>query len=94
MNSGEGFVGKNYLRAWPVDELIQSNEHYSVDEAAPGLFLFGSNGGGEAFAFDTRSSPPPIVVAPFIGMEWNAAITLAPDFRSFLQHLYQSEDLF
>jgi hypothetical protein len=94
MNGGEGFVGKNYLRAWTVEELIQSNKDYGVDEAAPGLFLFGSNGGGEAFAFDTRSFPPPIVVIPFIGMEWDAAIPLAPDFASFLQHLYRSEDLF
>jgi hypothetical protein len=92
MDGGEGFIGKNFLRAWPVDELIQSNE--GVDERAPGLFLFGSNGAGEAFAFDTRSSPPPIVVVPFIGMEWDAAITLAPDFGAFLQHLYWSEDLF
>jgi hypothetical protein len=58
MNGGEGFIGENYLRAWPVEDLIQSNKDYRVDEAAPGLFLFGSSGGGEAFAFDTRSAPP------------------------------------
>jgi hypothetical protein len=94
MNGGEGFVGKNYLRAWPVEDLIKSNKDYHVDEAAPGLFLFGSNGGGEAYAFDTRSAPPPVVVAPYVGMDWDAAITIAPDFCSFLQHLYRSEDLF
>jgi SMI1 / KNR4 family (SUKH-1) len=93
MNDGEGFVGENYLRAWPVEDLIQSNEEWQVDEAAPGLFLFGSNGGGEMFAFDTRSDPPPIVVVPSIlGLE--DAIVIAPTFNSFLQHLYQSEDLF
>ena len=57
MNGGEGFIGENYLMAWPVQDLVQSNKDYLVEEAAPELFLFGSNGGGEAFAFDTRSSP-------------------------------------
>src|ERR1700682_2950662 len=65
-NGGEGFVGRNYLRAWPIEDLIQFNSEYHVDEAAPGFFLFGSSGGGEAFAFDTRSVPPPIVAVPFI----------------------------
>ena len=44
MNDGEGFVGRNYLRAWPVEDLIQFNKDYLVDEAAPELFLFGSSG--------------------------------------------------
>jgi hypothetical protein len=66
MNGGEGFIGENYLRVWPIEDLIQNNKNYHVDEVAPELFLFGSSGGGEAFAFGTRSSPPPIVAVPFI----------------------------
>jgi SMI1 / KNR4 family (SUKH-1) len=93
MNGGEGFIGENYLRAWAVEELIQSNNDYNVKESAPGLFLFGSNGGGEAFAFDARSSPPPIVAVPFI-LDLEDAIFLAPSFDAFLQHLYRSESLF
>ena len=94
MNGGEGFIGQNYLMAWPIEDLIQSNEDYLVHEAAPELFLFGSSGGGEAFAFDTRSSPPPIVAVPFIVISLKDAIVLAPDFNAFLQHLYRSESLF
>jgi hypothetical protein len=94
MNGGEGFIGENYLMAWPVEDLIQFNKEYLVDEAAPELFLSGSSGGGEAFAFDTRSSPPPIVAVPFIVISLEDAIMLAPDFDGFLQHLYRSESLF
>ena len=94
MNGGEGFVGKNYMRAWPVEDLIQFNKDYLVDEAAPELFLFGSSRGGEAFAFDTRSSPPPIVAVPFIIISLEDAIVIASNFNSFLQHLCQSESLF
>jgi hypothetical protein len=93
MNGGEGFVGKNFLRAWPIEDLIPFNKDYFFDEAAPELFLFGSSGGGEAFAFDTRSSPPSIVAVPFIGC-LEDAIVIAPNFTALLQHLYESEDLF
>jgi SMI1 / KNR4 family (SUKH-1) len=93
MNGGEGFIGENYLRAWPIEDLIQNNKDYDVEDGAPGLFLFGSNGGGEAFAFDTRSALPPIVAVPFI-LDLDDAILIAPNFDLFLQHLYQSESLF
>jgi hypothetical protein len=93
MNGGEGFVGKSFFRAWPVEDLIEANSDLFVDEGAPGLFVFGSSGGGEAFAFDTRTSPPPIVAVPFI-VSLEDAIVIAPDFSSFLQHLYRSESLF
>src|ERR1700733_13032938 len=52
MNGGEGFVGRNYLKAWSVEDLILYNKDYHVEERAPGLFLFGSSGCGEAFGFD------------------------------------------
>jgi hypothetical protein len=93
MNGGEGFVGKNYLMAWPIEDLIQFNKDYFVDVMAPELFLFGSNGGGETFAFDTRSSPPSVVAVPSI-VYLEDAIVLAPNFNEFLQHLYRSEGLF
>jgi hypothetical protein len=92
MNGGEGFVGRNYLMAWPVEGLIQFNKELFVHVAAPVLFLFGSSGGGEEFAFDTRSSPPLIVAVPSI-VYFEDAITIAQDFNSFLQHLYQSDNL-
>jgi hypothetical protein len=91
-NGGEGFVGKNYLMAWRVEKLLDHNKAYMVDEFVPDLFLFGSNGGGEAFAFDTRSTPVSIVMVPFI-LSLTDAITLAPSFDLFLQLLYRADSL-
>lgn len=68
-NGGEGFIGSEYLILWKAEELEQFNREYEVEIYAPGLFLFGSNGGGEGFGFDTRNAPYKIVQVPFIGMD-------------------------
>ena len=94
MDGGEGFIGKHYLMLWSVERFIEMNTGTYFAEAAPGLLVFGSDGGGEAFSFDSRSDPPPIVVAPYVGMDWNTAKMIAPNFDSFLQFLYRSDDLF
>jgi hypothetical protein len=69
MNGGEGFVGISYLRFYPVERVAPLNQAYAVEEFAPGMLVFASSGGGEAFAFDTRTTPPPIVQIPFIPMD-------------------------
>lgn len=94
MDGGEGFIGDHHLMLWSIERFVEMNTGTYFAEAAPGLIVIGSDGGGEAFAFDTRSAPPPIVMAPYVGMEWDVAIVLAPDFNSFLPLLYRSDDLF
>ncbi|MCW1246535.1 SMI1/KNR4 family protein [Pseudomonas sp. SAICEU22] len=52
---------------------------------APGLFVFGSDGGGQLFAFDLRGSEPwPIVT--FDGVDLDGSIaTVASSFTEFLK---------
>jgi hypothetical protein len=90
VNGGEGFVGNAYVILWRVEELLEMNRAYQVAEYAPGLFLFGSDGGGEAFAFDIRSDAKPIVSVPFVGMDLNLARPVARDFKTFLEELFKS----
>ena len=56
-----------------------------VDKLAPGLLLFGSDGGGEAFAFDARRVPMRVVSVPFIGMALADAHELGSSFSAFIQ---------
>ena len=84
---GEGFIGKQYLRLWHAHELIPFNREYQVQEYAPGLLLFGSNGGGEGFAFDLRKQCRDIVMVPFIGMELKHAKSISQTFTDFLKRL-------
>jgi hypothetical protein len=90
-NGGEGFIGSNaYVMLWKVDELKRLNEAYEAQKYAPGLLLFGPDGGGEAFAFDMRSEPAPIVSVPFVGMSLDVAQHLASSFESFLENQFKS----
>jgi hypothetical protein len=70
---------------WRATELAEFNRSYQVPIYCPGFFGIGSSGGGEMFALDMRGPQPwPIVHIPFIGMEPDAALLIAPDFRSFV----------
>ena len=91
-NGGEGFVGnESYVILWKLNDLLDLNESYDVQEYAPGLLLFGSDGGGEAFAFNTTEKPWGIVQVPFVGMELKYAEVLAIDFVEFLRYLYNAD---
>jgi hypothetical protein len=87
-NGGEGFIGANaYLILWRLCDLTEMNRCYQVAEYAPGLFIFGSDGGGEAYAFDTRNSTMPIMSVPFVGMDLGLARPVAITFDDFLDVL-------
>lgn len=87
-NGGEGFIGPNgYVIFWKLGDLMEMNKAYQVPEFAPGLFIFGSDGGGEAYAFDVRTTAMPIVSVPFVGMDLNLARVIAPTFNEFLEVL-------
>jgi len=87
-DGGEGFIGRSYLVLWKIEELILMNHAYHVAEFVPDIILFGSNGGGEAFGFDTRSEVCAIVSVPFVAMEIENAKVLASDFEGFLSTLF------
>lgn len=87
-DGGEGFIGPNaYVILWRLAELSEMNLAYEVDQYVPGLFFFGSDGGGEAFAFDRRTKEMSIVSVPFVGMELDLAQPIATTFGEFFNVL-------
>nr|WP_246675264.1 hypothetical protein [Mesorhizobium sp. B2-3-4] len=64
------------------------NREYQVEKYAPGILLFASNGGGEAYGFDTHEVAMPIVRISF--MERQSAETIARDLTDLFATL---EDL-
>jgi len=83
-NGGEGFIGDSYIIFFKAEELVDFNREYEVEKYAPGILLFASNGGGEAYGFDTDDVEMPIVRIPFIFMERQSAETIARDLADLL----------
>jgi hypothetical protein len=87
-NGGEGplAVTPGWFVIWPAEEVLESNQGYKVDKELPGFFGFGSNGGGELLAFDTRSPQPwKIVIVPFIPLQERYALVVAESFEQFVK---------
>jgi hypothetical protein len=81
---GELPVQPFWFQIWPSDKVVEYNKGYEVKDNLPGFFGFGSSGGGELLAFDTRQGKPwKIVAVPFIPMEAEEAILVGEDFLSF-----------
>lgn len=88
-NGADGPVGQTgYVSLWAIDELSELNSGYRVAEFAPGLLLFGSDGGDEAFAFDLRDPAMPIVEVPFVGMSLDEARRLATTFTAMFTSVW------
>jgi hypothetical protein len=92
LSSIDGLVGRygedrRYVDLWPGSDLLARNRDYMVDEFAPGLLIFGSDGGDTAFAFDMRRLPWRVVQVPFVGMGTDETRPLAPSFGDFLRDL-------
>ncbi|WP_343303373.1 SMI1/KNR4 family protein [Chitinophaga niabensis] len=82
-NGGEGTIGKDgYVCFWPLEELIQINEDYAVNEFAPELFFIGTNLGGTAYGIRKRSGA--FIETEFVGMSDEAAIVHGQSFAEFL----------
>jgi hypothetical protein len=84
-NGGEGWVGEEcYVILWRLEEILETNKACELDEYLPGVLGFGSDGGGETFAFDMRTREMPVVAVPLIGMDPENVLPIAPNFYSFL----------
>lgn len=79
-DGGSGFLGPYYFTFWKVSELGQFNLEYEVQKYAPGIILFGSDGGGEGFGFNTNDPAIPVVVIPLVGLALESAIKVADRF--------------
>ncbi len=84
-NGAEGPVGaEGYLQLWRLEELIELNREYQVEQFASGLLLFGSDGGGEAYGFLNRDGSVQIVGVPFVPLDIAQARFLGDSFEAFL----------
>jgi len=76
---------KKNIVLWPLTDLMQFNTDYKVDIYAPGFFIFGSDGGGMAYAIEKDTGF--IFEMPFIGMSKEEALFISEIFDGFIETL-------
>ena len=86
-NGGEGFVGGDrlYVQIDPIEEMMDVELQETLARDRPGLVVFGSDGAGEAFAFDTRGDEFTIVMFPWIGLDEEEVLPQGRTFTEFLR---------
>lgn len=82
---GAGRIGSGgHLILWDVSELETINDEYCVEEFMTGIFLIGSDGGGDAYGVNTRGE---YITVPFIGMCNEDAVVIADTFDGFIAYI-------
>jgi hypothetical protein len=88
-DGGDAEFGQSWVVLWRVGDLLERNEGYRVAEFAPGFTFFGSDGAGEAYAWDWRPTRRALyVVIPFISPDPEAAVPCGDTFEEFLSVLH------
>jgi hypothetical protein len=92
-NGGAGFIGEHYVHLWSVEDLARNNREYMAETLCPGHVMFGSDGGGESYCFDTRTQPFRVVMIPFIGGAEDE-LPVAASFDALIDRLANGPELF
>ena len=91
-NGLEGEIGEiSYLVIWSIDEIIELNEEYEVEEYMPNLIYFGSDGGDMAYAFDKENNME-IIEIPFDSIHIEDKELLGKNFEEFIQNLFERKE--
>lgn len=90
-NGAEGWIGSSYLALWPIEEIASTTRNTGFAKFDPGVFLIGSDGAGEAYAFDTRSEELSIVEVPYVG-NGKQEVLCGHTFTEFLEFIYNRWD--
>jgi len=85
INKTEMNINNECLIIWPLADMVRLNKEYQADEYVPEFFIFGSDGGSEAYAIEKTTGC--IYQIPFIGMSKEDAILKFKDFSELLDNI-------
>ncbi len=92
-NGGEGEIGENYISFWRCEDIVQLNKDYGIDKYLTKDFIsFGTDGGGECYAFDYRDLRNPKIVKCALGdLNINELREIAKTYTEFVEILKHQE---
>ena len=87
-NGIEGWINEHsFLVLYSLEELDSVNKAACTDEVVPGMVIFGGDGGGMTYGFDTRCTPAKIVEVPDETLSWDEIWRVWDSFDEFLEEL-------
>ena len=95
-NGGEGFASSSpfYFVLFSTEELVSFiDEIEEIRECFPDFIFFGTSGGSDWIAFDTRTGPPFKIISTEVVGWPEYAIECAADFEAFLQSIGRRRDV-
>jgi hypothetical protein len=91
----EGFIGKEYLQLWDIDELLETNRDYGIFQNLPKTLAIGGNGNGEFIAIESADQGNyRVVLSPFIDLNSQSHIEVGTSFTNFLNRLDNGHEWF
>jgi len=84
-DGAHGEIGEQHLILYSAEQFVFSNETYK--KLNKDLVVFGSDGGGEAYAFDYRGPLTQVVQLPFIPFDVSLAQVRGASFFEFVSRL-------
>jgi hypothetical protein len=82
-DGGEGTLGSGYLQLYSLGTLLEVNREWR-SEGTGGKVLFGSDGGGEGYAFDIGQDTMAIIQLPMVAPDPEDEITCGQTLGEFL----------
>jgi cell wall assembly regulator SMI1 len=87
------WYGDVYLSLYTIEQVVELNEIHEHLSYQPELIHIGSDGGGEAIAFDFRQVPPTVILVNLVSTDWSEAILQAGSFTEFMDQRRRGEEL-
>ena len=92
-NGLERWFGVLYLSLYTIEQVVELNETHEHLAYQPELIHIGSDGGGEAIAFDFRQDPPTVTLVNLVSTDWSEVILQAESFTEFMDQRERGEQL-
>lgn len=84
----ENRIGKEFVRLWNLEELIEFNSDYGIIEELENTIGIGTNGGGEFIAIEKLNDKKNrIVLSPLIDLDKDYHMEIGDSFSDFLMRL-------
>jgi cell wall assembly regulator SMI1 len=87
------WYGDVYVSLYTIEQVVGLNETHEHLAYQPELIHIGSDGGGEAFAFDFRQYPPTVILVNLVSTDWGETILQAESFTEFMDQRRRGEEL-